>query len=276
MNLQIRNLVIAGAIAASSQLLAQVPTATYIGPDGGSWNNPNNWSTGLIPDADTNVVVNLGTVVVPQGYKPELKGILITGITARVDKLPGAAWDVDDETIINGGSLVLHSTDMVKELTGTLLVGDETTPGLLTLNPTPKSKRVVVLQSSAQLSMGLGGSLASHMGLVGEGTYATLIGETVNLNGNLQIAQYYGFVPTLGQQFDIIKSTRSTTGQFTGLGEGAIAGNVGGLDLRISYVGGDGDDVVLTAVPEPMTLAGLSLGLLGLLRSRRKRLDDLK
>jgi hypothetical protein len=42
------------------------------------------------------------------------------------------------------------------------------------------------------------------------------------------------------------------SGQFSGLGEGALVASFGGQDLFISYAAGDGNDVALfTAVPEP-------------------------
>jgi hypothetical protein len=52
----------------------------------------------------------------------------------------------------------------------------------------------------------------------------------------------------------------SIHGIFDGAAEGAIF-NVGGADMKLTYVGGDGNDVVLL-IPEPATLALLGLGLL--------------
>jgi len=265
-----RNIAVFGLFALAGQSLAQNPTANYIGPDGGMWDVPSNWDTGLVPDENTNVVVQLKGVVVPQGMRIKLRDAMISSF-GSVETKEGSSWEVINETILAGGSLI-HRATLSKELTGTLVVGSSTStePGLLTLNPSPKSKRVIVLQSSAQLSMGLGGSTAASEAMLGMGTYATLTGEDITLGGSLSLASYYGFNPTPGQQFDIIKSSRSTTGQFAGLGEGDLAGNLGGVDLRISYVGGDGDDVVLTAVPEPTSMLVLGLGLVGLAR-RRKR-----
>jgi hypothetical protein len=47
--------------------------------------------------------------------------------------------------------------------------------------------------------------------------------------------------------------------------------NVGGTDFTITYVGGtNSNDVILTAVPEPVT-AGMLLGGLALIAARRRR-----
>ena len=57
------------------------------------------------------------------------------------------------------------------------------------------------------------------------------------------------FQPQGGQEFPIVQiNTFPSTGTFNGLPVGAIVDQIGGVDLMISYVGGDGNDVVLTAV----------------------------
>jgi autotransporter-associated beta strand protein len=67
-----------------------------------------------------------------------------------------------------------------------------------------------------------------------------------------------GFTPTAGEQFTIIKSTVPIVGTFGGLPEGASL-TIGNTPFTISYVGGDGNDVVLTAgvAPAPV-VAGIS------------------
>ncbi|MEM6260020.1 MAG: PEP-CTERM sorting domain-containing protein [Planctomycetota bacterium] len=62
----------------------------------------------------------------------------------------------------------------------------------------------------------------------------------------------------------------TVSGQFRGLAEGAVVAGTNGR--TISYVGGDGNDVVLSAVPEPGSMVLLALG--GLLVARRRRGSD--
>ena len=59
-----------------------------------------------------------------------------------------------------------------------------------------------------------------------------------------------GFTPAAGEQFTIIKSTVPIVGTFVGLPEGASL-TIGNTPFTISYVGGDGDDVVLTQSDTP-------------------------
>lgn len=78
------------------------------------------------------------------------------------------------------------------------------------------------------------------------------------------------YEPAEGQRFLVVDNRfTGTGGQFNGLPEGAFFSD-GGHDFRITYAGGDGNDVVLTVMPEP-TAAGL-FGLLGVtLLGRRTR-----
>ena len=74
---------------------------------------------------------------------------------------------------------------------------------------------------------------------------------TVNLSG-LDLVLSGSHVPTLGQSFVIVNNDGSDAiqGTFNGLPEGAtIASFLGSqLNARISYSGGDGNDVALTAI----------------------------
>lgn len=71
---------------------------------------------------------------------------------------------------------------------------------------------------------------------------------TVTLgSGTLDVILHGGFKPTNGQKFTIIANDGSdaVSGTFTGLAEGATFTDEG-VTYRISYVGGDGNDVQLT------------------------------
>jgi hypothetical protein len=73
------------------------------------------------------------------------------------------------------------------------------------------------------------------------------------LGGALQIALINGHTLADGQMYPIITVSGTHTGQFTGLGEGALVGNHGGRDLFITYTNGNDIGVFTTgaALPNP-------------------------
>jgi fibronectin-binding autotransporter adhesin len=98
--------------------------------------------------------------------------------------------------------------------------------------------------------------------------------STESFNNNpLTVAFVGAFTPSLGQQFTLIddRFAGAVEGTFRNLPEGAIF-SAGGVPLRISYVGGDGNDVAITVVPEPgatVTLVALPITLIRRPRWRR-------
>lgn len=90
------------------------------------------------------------------------------------------------------------------------------------------------------------------------------IAHDVFLDGQLELALINGFLPQFGNSFLILdnQGTNPIHGTFAGLAEGASV-FAGGSEFRISYFGGNGNDIVLTAVPEPTTLALFGLATAG-------------
>src|SRR6185436_15546239 len=80
-------------------------------------------------------------------------------------------------------------------------------------------------------------------------------------------SSFGGYVPQPGDQYVVIRNDSSdpVTGNFSGLPEGAMVSNflgVSGLTARVTYQGGDGNDVaVVVDGPANFTSAGGSLTL---------------
>jgi hypothetical protein len=257
------------AVAATAPAEAQSATtaARFVGSDG-DWFNARNWSTGHVPDAATDVVLAAGAQVVIDPARGSAE-VAIRDLTvvdgASLTTLPGTIIHTRDEHVGTGGQLVYRSSGAE----GGSLVFDPppacTSPfGCvvapsrgLTLNPTPKSKRTIILQSSVTTQVGLGGLAPASLTQTragwtlagGAGHYATLEAEEITLAGPLVVSLHYGFTPRSGDTFHVVTATRRLAGEFRGLPEGAPVGctaeNVG---LYVSY---QGHGVVLAARDTP-------------------------
>jgi hypothetical protein len=93
------------------------------------------------------------------------------------------------------------------------------------------------------------------------------------LAGELGVEMILGFELEEGMEFTLIDIGGTRTGTFGNYAQNSAIGNFNGLDLRLSYFGGDGNDVVAYAfVPEPNTAVLLGLGLAAVSASRRRSL----
>ena len=190
-------------------------------------------------------------------------------------------------------------------LEGTLLLnGDQSTAhgpttvtvsgGGTTLGGTGTIGGTVTVGSGANVAPGNGGNTTAILN-TGALTLASGSNFLVDINGTTAGAQYdqlnvsglvtltgsnlvitVGGTITVGQQLTIIKNDGSdaVVGMFAGLPEGATVTS-GGDTFSISYVGGSGNDVVLTplvVVPEPSTWIGGALAVAALAYTQRRRL----
>jgi autotransporter-associated beta strand protein len=186
---------------------------------------------------------------------------------------------------------------------GTLLVNNTTDSGSGTGRGSVTVETGATLGGSGtisgQISVAAGGHLApgNSPGILHTGNVTLASGAyfDVELNGtapgsgydqldldgviNLSDAQLnvlLGFSPSIGDQFTIIDNdgVERVTGDFAGLNEGSLFSTpFGSQRFLITYLGGDGNDVVLTAVPEPSSLA-LVASLFGLTFFYRRRTRD--
>ncbi len=90
---------------------------------------------------------------------------------------------------------------------------------------------------------------------------------TVALAGRLEVSLINGFAPSGNQPFVIVNNdaTDAVSGIFTGLPEGGVVSAPGGSQFKISYVGGNGNDVTLTFINSHPTagITGPSFGVPG-------------
>ncbi len=156
-------------------------------------------------------------------------------------------------TVVNGGKLVVDGTIASSASTvinsgGTL--GGHGTVGALQVQSggllAPGNSPGILHTGDLSLDGGATTQIELNGTTVGTDYDQIAVTGTVSLGGsNLSLSS--GFTATAGQTFTIIDNDGSdaVTGTFNGLAEGATV-SVGGKDYKISYAGGDGNDVVLT------------------------------
>jgi autotransporter-associated beta strand protein len=118
-------------------------------------------------------------------------------------------------------------------------------PGILTSADIRFGEQTLFVAELNGISIGTGYDQLNVMGAVSLGNAFLGISNSFAAGG--------------GEQFTIINNdaTDAVIGAFAGLQEGEIL-LAGGIRFRISYTGGDGNDVVLTALPPPPGPTGVS------------------
>jgi Ca2+-binding RTX toxin-like protein len=166
----------------------------------------------------------------------------------------------DPVTLITGGEIhdaasgtdINAGTDSVT-LDGTIAPGQS--PGILTVNGD------FAFADDSTFEVEIGGTDGAGVDPGGHDQIAVTGTVTIGSNVTLDLPTFNSFTPLPGDSFTIINNDGADTvvGTFAGLAEGAT---VSGSDWAgtITYLGGDGNDVVLTAfVDTDITLSGGTL-----------------
>ncbi len=158
---------------------------------------------------------------------------------------------------------------------GSLIAGD-----LGTISPGTAADSTAILTAIGTispvrdaLSVLTNGILAMDIGGVDLGDYDQIAANgSVTLGGGLNLSITGGFVPVFENAFTLISNddVDPVSNFFFGKPENSTF-MAGGYEFRINYAAGDGNDVIVTAVPEPGCIALIlgGLGFFGLSRRRK-------
>jgi len=230
---------VTSAITLNSDLKVYVPEGWTVNLTGSITKNGH----AITLDTNSTGALNVGeTAVVVEAKTTELKGENpsenVTVENKETAILSGSRGDV---YVDNGG--VLKGTGSMHSLTVSSggVVAPGNSPGTLTIRSS-----LSMFDSTYQAE------------LLNKTTYDQLVvgsnypggGNAVSLGSTtLSVSLFSGWKVARGDTFTIIdnRSNTAVNGTFAGLGEGAKF-SVQGVTFSISYVGGDGNDVVLTAL----------------------------
>jgi len=244
------HLVLAGSVTLLSDILIDPYTANLIITGPFSGNHLLGVTQAYSDTSGGHIVVNssANTTPIPNGDY-----IIISQANATLDGdaiSQSIIIQIGSTATINGSrGYTIISPDAVIMGTGTLAglnvlpggtVAPGTSPGILNAGPTAISGNLVIE---------LGGTT------VGSEYDQLNVNGTVNLiDATLRISYLNGFSPASGAVFTIINNDGqdAVAGEFANLAEGTEF-NVEGVTYKISYVGGDGNDVTLTVVGGAVT-----------------------
>jgi autotransporter-associated beta strand protein len=165
-------------------------------------------------------------------------------------------------TTLNGGTLQINGVQPASPVVlnagtlkgigtvGMLASAGNGGPGSIQLSPGGSSGILtcsnVALNASTTVAVELNGTTP------GSGYDQLSVNGSVTLN-TAALSVTLGFTPAIGNTFTIINNdgADAVVGAFNALAEGAIL-DVGGKKFQITYAGGTGNDVVLTAVNPPV------------------------
>jgi autotransporter-associated beta strand protein len=206
-------------------------------------------------------IVGSGTLAVTGSISGSSSFEVRTGATLNVSATLDGILNIGANKLLTGGGSVL----------GALTVGGAVAPG------SPAGTLSVSGASTFNAGSDFNLEIASST------AFDQLSTAGLSLNGDVTLNLALNYVPAVGTAFRIVDNTgvapvSGSSGLFTSSGsEGLLSENEvffanNGIGFRISYVGGTGNDVVITTIPEPSIAASLAGGvglLLGLRRRRR-------
>ena len=197
-------------------------------------------------------------------------GTAVTGGTLLVNNTAGSGTGAG-AVVVSGSGTTLGGTGIIS---GPVIVaaGANIAPGNGGNNTAILQTGALTLAATSNFRVDINGTTAGS----GYDRIQVNTGTVIILGSNLVVT--VGTATTLGQTFTILDKVPAglVVGTFAGIPQGGTVTGSNGTVFSVSYVGGNGNDIVLTviqaAVPEPSTWLGGTLAIAGLAFTQRRRL----
>ena len=240
------------------------PDIHWRAPGGGSWQTANNWTLGIRPDKVHDVFIDPSSAVTVFGPTgpAHVRNLQVGGGSgvATLDLQSGDPLTVEEQMIILSGSSLSGDGTIVGNVVNEGVIAPGSSNGELSFThlTLAGSSEVDLIIRNTSLFDRL--SVSDELLLDGSLAISFLNEQTVSENQSYRIIDFSG---------------SSFSGEFDGLGEGSLVGNFNGVDLFITYAGGDGNDVELytsSAIPEPASASViLAVSVVTILHRRRRK-----
>lgn len=227
----------------------------------------------------TPIISNSQPVGAEPPTAPRAPGIVNVAKTGPGTWILGGANNYTGTTTVQGGTLIVNGAQTgggaYSVAAGATIGGGGTLGGNLTVHGTVDPGAVGALAGTLSVTgnatMAFGSTTLIEIGGTGAAQFDQLnMTGTMFAGGTLDIDLLPGYAPTAGHSFDIFDFT-SASGSFA-LSLPALGGGLGWVTSSllttgtISIVGG-----LATAVPEPSAVALMGIGLIAVVRQRRRR-----
>jgi len=206
----------------------------------GAWDAARRWTLSLTPAAVHHVFIQPTNAVIVTGPTND--------VTVRSLNLGNATLQLQSGATLTATGGLFIATNTILSGNGALVASFT---NLGTISPGASAGALAV---TGDVTFAASSVFVAELGGTAPADFDRLhVQGNLFLNGELQLTLLNGHTLGEGQMYPIITVSGTRTGQFAGLGEGALVGNHGGRDLFITYT--NGNDIAFytigAALPNP-------------------------
>lgn len=226
----------------SSALLLWTPDLHWRFQTNGAWDAARRWTLSLTPAAMHKVFIQPTNAIVVTGPVNDVTVRSLHLGNVNLQLQPGATLTATGGVTLATNTILSGNGSFVASFTNLGTISPGASAGALTV--------------TGDVTFATSSVFVAELGGAGPADFDRLhVQGNLSLNGALQLALINGHTLGNGQLYPFITVSGTRTGQFAGLGEGALIGHHGGRDVFITYTNGNGSGIALftagPALPSP-------------------------